>query len=333
MNKTKFAIGCLVQWYEVDIIEEYVDTLKEAIDHYDGEVWVDMTLCINTKLEKPNKEAELGYEYENGIIQRIERIFNKSFPGRVLNITDKLYTIADYRREFNDGHCEYADVLVWGESDMLVPKQMFEVLDMLHQSTKDDNPKYLATFGTCKMWDKTWEPLEHVDFTNKPFEDVPGSEKNWWMLNYTMTKQEMNEFNNKVDELQVTTVAPHKYNGCGLVISSEVVKSGVNIPRSVFFVHEDTAFMQMTQKVLGNIPQYHFKNILLVHNRKHPKKRAYVAGEEGIEGLQVGQKRRSHDWYVPANKMCEQNCYNIFNPNYTPYTWNDVWKQIENDKN
>ena len=25
--KTKFAIGCLIQWYEVDIIEEYIDSL------------------------------------------------------------------------------------------------------------------------------------------------------------------------------------------------------------------------------------------------------------------------------------------------------------------
>jgi hypothetical protein len=29
--KTKFAIGCLVQWYEVDIIGEYVDSLADAI--------------------------------------------------------------------------------------------------------------------------------------------------------------------------------------------------------------------------------------------------------------------------------------------------------------
>ena len=28
--KTKFAIGCLVQWYEVDIIEEYIETLKAS---------------------------------------------------------------------------------------------------------------------------------------------------------------------------------------------------------------------------------------------------------------------------------------------------------------
>jgi len=194
-------------------------------------------------------------------------------------------------------------------------------LDMLHQNTKDDTPKYLATFGICKMWDNSWKPLEHVDFTDKPF--IENDYDNWWSLKYTMNKDEMNKIND-VEELQVTTISPHKYNGCGLVISSEVVKSGVNIPRSVFFVHEDTAFMYMTQKVLGNIPQYHFKNILVVHNRNHPEKRNYIKGESGNT---MNQKRRSNDWYVKANKMCEQNCNNIFNPKYKPYTWKDVWQK------
>ena len=26
--KNKFAIGCLVQWYEIEIIEEYLQSLK-----------------------------------------------------------------------------------------------------------------------------------------------------------------------------------------------------------------------------------------------------------------------------------------------------------------
>ena len=29
--------------------------------------------------------------------------------------------------------------------------------------------KYLSTFAINKMWDESWLPLEHVDFTNKPF--------------------------------------------------------------------------------------------------------------------------------------------------------------------
>jgi len=136
-----------------------------------------------------------------------------------------------------------------------------------------------------------------------------------------MTIEEMNSINDKVDQLDVKVINPHKYNGCGLVISSEVIKSGVNIPKSVFFVHEDTAFMLMTQKILGNIPQYHFKNILLVHNRNHPNKRKYVLGETGST---LNEKRRSNDWYVKANKFSEENCYNLFNPNYISKTWSDV---------
>ena len=50
--KTKFAIGCLVQWYEVDIIEEYLDSLKDAIAAYDGDVIVDIYLNYNQDLEK-----------------------------------------------------------------------------------------------------------------------------------------------------------------------------------------------------------------------------------------------------------------------------------------
>lgn len=321
MPKTKFAIGCLVQWYEVNIIGEYVETLKEAIDHYDGEVIVDFHICTNTDLEKPSKDVQLGYAYEDGIVQQLSRKVDVVSNGKYTESTN-LVTISDYRREFNDKYCNDVDVLVWGESDMLVPKQMFEVLDNLHQNV--DTPKYLATFGICKMWDNSWKPLEHIEFTDKPFTE--GDTENWWSLRYTMNKDEMNKFNDKVDDLQVNTIHPHKFNGCGLVISSEVIKSGVNIPRSVFFVHEDTAFMLMTQKVLGNIPQYHFSNILLVHNRKHPNKRTGVLGEENINKTDTGALRKAHDWYEPANKMCEQNCHNLFNPKYKSYTWKDVWK-------
>ena len=316
--KTKFAIGCLVQWYECDIIEEYVDSLKDAIEAYDGQVIVDFTIVGNQDLEKCISEEQMKQ-----CIGKIDRICN---VGNV-RYTDDLHTIADYRRIFNTDYCDQVDVLVWGESDAILPKQMFTVLDSLHrQSLQNNNPKYLAFFGTCKMWDDTWKPLEHPDFTDKPFYDKPEQFKpdHWWSLRYTMTKDEMNEINNKTDELDVRIMPQHKFNGCGLVISSEVIRAGANIPRSVFFVHEDSAFMWVTNKLLGNIPQYVIKNILLVHNRNNPKKRMYIAGER--EDGTMNEKRRSNDWYVKANKMCEQNYTNMFNPNYKSFTWEDVWK-------
>ncbi len=323
--KTKFAIGCLIQWYECDIIGEYLSSLKKSIDAYDGEVLVDFTITTNQTLEKCVDENIFKQ-----CIRKIERsILDNNFSQyKVLPDvkgieTSELITIADYRRKFNTKYCNKADVLMWGESDALIPKQTFNILNNLHQlSLNNNNPKYLAFFGTCKMWDQSWEILEHPDFTIKPF--IENDYDNWWSLKYTMTEEEMNQINNKTEDLQVSIAPQHKFNGCGLVISSEVIKAGVNIPQSVFFVHEDTAFMHMTNKVLGNIPQYIIKNILLVHNRNHPKKRMYIKGERK-DGT-MNEKRRSNEWYVKANKMSEQNCYNIFNPQYKSYNWKDVWK-------
>jgi len=294
--------------------------LKDAIDYSENkDIILDFTFVTNQDLEKLEGTDMID------IVARWRTIIKSLKEGDYTvkeRFEYKLHTIADYRRTFNIEYCDLVDVLVWGESDMLVPKQMFTVLDILHQNQSKETPKYLSFFGTCKMWDDTWKPLEHPDFTVKPF--IDNDYDSWWSLKYTMTKDEMNKINNKTDELDVRIVSPHKFNGCGLVISSEVIKTGVNIPKSVFFVHEDSAFMWMTNKVLGNIPQYVIKNILLVHNRNHPKKRMYIDGERK-DGT-MNEKRRSNDWYVKANKMCEQNYLNLFNPKYKSFTWKDVWK-------
>ena len=313
--KTKFAIGCLIQWYECDIIGEYIDSLKDALEAYDGEVIVDFTICMNQDLEKCVTDKQLKL-CKAKISRQILDIRFKT------TITEDLITIADYRRQFNTEYCDKVDVLMWGESDAIIPKQTFIILDNLHKtSIQNQNPKYLAFFGTCKMWDESWKMIEHTDFTDKPF--IENDYDNWWSLKYTMSKHEMNNINDKTDELDVKIMPQHKFNGCGLVISSEIIRAGVNIPKSVFFVHEDTAFMHMTNRLLGNIPQYVIKNILLVHNRNHPNKRMYIAGER-TDGT-MNEKRRSNDWYVTANKLCEQNCYNIFNPNFKSFTWGDVF--------
>ena len=311
----KFAIGCLVQWYEIEIVEEYIESLRKSLDSIENKenIIVDFKLVINQDLEKID-ESQMTMDE---IITR----FEKMIKGFELDVTEKLVTIADYRRWFNDYYCEKVDVLMWGETDSILPKQTFEVLDNLHTQAKETTPKYVSFFGICKMWDESWKILEHPDFTDKPF--IENDYDNWWSLKYTMSADEMYKINEKVEELDVRTLNQFKFNGCGLVISSDVIKAGVNIPRSVFFVHEDTAFQHMMIRLFGNsIPQYVIKNVLLVHNRNHPKKRMYIEGERK-DGT-MNEKRRSNDWYIKANKMCEHNAYNLFNQEKT-YTWKDVF--------
>ena len=50
----------------------------------------------------------------------------------------------------------------------------------------------------------------------------------------------------------------------------------------------------------------------------------YISGER-LDGT-MNEKRRSNEWYVKANKMCEHNAYNIFNQTKT-YTWEDVFEE------
>ena len=329
--KHKFAIGCLVQWYEVEIFDEYIESVKKALLGIDNKENVIVDICFNIaqNLEKVDEEQiKLG-----DIFQRFLRVRNELtdlrinhrisfYPSGIQSAFDKLkpYTIADYRREFNEKYCEEVDVLMWGESDALIPAQTFTILDMLHENNVNQNLyKYLGFFGTCKMWDEGWKVLEHPDFTDKPHTD--GDFDNWWSLCYTMNLKEMNKINDKVEDLDVRVVNPYKFNGCGLVISSDIIKSGVNIPKSAFFIHEDTAFMNSLQQTFGgNIPQFVIKNILLVHNRKHPNKREYVLDEVGNTPT---QRRESSGWYDKASKYSHHNVYSMYEQSKI-YDWGDV---------
>ena len=210
--KNKFAIGCLVQWYEIKIIEEYIESVKSSLSEIDNKenIIIDFTFVTNQDLEKIDDEHEINalrFKFQN-----MMQDFDTDVEWRV---TDELHTIADYRRDFNDKYCEKVDVLMWGESDSLIPKQTFQILDNLHEGVKEQTPKYVSFFGTCKMWDDSWTPIEHVDFTEKPF--IENDYDNWWSLKYTMNIDEMNEINDKVDDIDVRTLSHYKFNGCGLV--------------------------------------------------------------------------------------------------------------------
>ena len=312
------AIGCFVQWFEIEMIEEYVHSLRKATDKHRAKVIIDMVLCTNQDLEVI-QDTSLMHYIENKFRDLCHMLNIQNYKIN-FDIRNDLYTIADYRREFNEKYCTEVDVLMWGESDMLVPSQAIETILLLQEASKKLNPKWLAFFATCKMWDDTWKLLEHPKLTN-----LPTAPYEWYGTRAYMEYDKMEEINSDVISPDIRTTYNYKFNGCGLVISSELVKSGANIPKSVFFTHEDTGFMNFIQFLFGNnqIPFYIIKNILLVHNREHRRKRMYVQDEEGTT---LGEKRKSNDWYKLASEYSKFNSYN-FNKQIKSYSWEDVWKQ------
>lgn len=312
------AAGCLVQWYEIEMYREYIDSLVSAIGSNKDRVLIDLCLVTNQELEK----------IHNYSIEKVEADFTAVCStlvdkGYKVNfaIVDILYTIADYRRDFNERYKQEVEVLFWGESDMLVPSQAIQTILNLQSAVKEQTPKWLGFFATCKMWDDSWKILEHPKLT-----DLPRDPYAWYGTRSYMSYEKMEEINKDSESPEVIISPEYKFNGCGLFFSSEIVKAGANIPESVFFTHEDTGFMNLIKSKFGNstIPYYIVKNILLVHNREHPRKRMYVKGEEGKD---INEKRKSNDWYKIASKLSEHNAY-TFNTQQKQYNWNDVWQAL-----
>jgi hypothetical protein len=335
--ENKIAIGCLVQWYEIEMVGEYLQSVKNALDVVENRenITVDLFFNCDQTLEKIDEEqmsiSDIHQKWMDllqdifGYDEELNHLVGCKYDIRLKKnmMQNSIYTIADYRRDFNSMYCDKVDLLMWGESDSLIPRQTFVVLNGLNNTVQ--TPKYVAFFATCKMWDDSWSPLEHPEFTDKPFIDMDKIDtENWWSLRYNMSIDEMNKFNDSVEQPELLMLGKLKFNGCGLVISSEVIKSGVNIPQSAFFIHEDTAFMNNLQIMFqGTLPQYVLKNILLVHNRKHAKKRMYIKGEGDVTVGDVNGKRATHDWYTKANKLSEWNAHNLHTQQKF-FTWTDV---------
>ena len=178
--RNKFAIGCLVQWYEIELIEEYLQSIKNAVDVIDNKenVVIDLYFNCSQALEKVDEEQITISEIKDKYFELLNTIFgyhentlslarcDYNIKSVIDDNVDGLYTIANYRRDFNNKYCTEVDVIMWGETDALIPKQTFEVLDLLHNNNIENKiNKYVAFFGTCKMWDDSWKVLEHTEFT------------------------------------------------------------------------------------------------------------------------------------------------------------------------
>ena len=325
------AVGCLVQWYEIDMVEEYLDSLVKSIGNQKDKVLIDVCLVTNQDLEKMSRDflrekfltndVTPMYYIREKFSKICTKILNKGYQLD-MRAQENLYTIADYRRDFNEHYCEKVDILFWGESDMLVPSQAIETMLSLHEAVKEQTPKYLGFFSTCKMWDDSWKPLEHPKLT-----DLPRDAHAWYGTRCYMGYDKMEEINSETESPHIESTYDYKFNGCGLVMSSELVRSGVNIPKCVFFTHEDTALMNKMLTLFGNnqIPLYIVKNILLVHNREHPKKRLYVQDEVGDD---INEQRKSNNWYKVASEMSKLNAYNFMKQGRN-FNWKDVWEQVQ----
>lgn len=243
-------------WYESKMISETLDSLQEALTH--SSLPVDLKFCLNsqTYIEKPTEgTAESMFEEftNHPVLKNAELVYK----------TDKepFYNIGDWRREVYDSSYKYT---VWGESDCLLPKDFFYIL-----SRAVIGKPHILSFASRKMWDETWDCVEHSDLEKYPRtpENRFQAPKPYNTLDI-ISQSELDNFNSKHD-IYIYENSTVKIDGSLLCISN-----GMNfkfIPDDMHFAREDYCSEFIFK--LREVPQYVVKTRLKGHNYNHPLKR------------------------------------------------------------
>jgi len=332
--KNKYIVGVHVMFYEIEMLPEYVDACINMMQNVQNKenVTFHFTWNISEYFENINTSIISIQELNNKFFQqvdRLERIGAKLIVQKKTN-EDEVYNIADYRRDLNYNYCAKYEFVLWGETDSFWPKETLSIIEQIDEYAIVNNiNKYVLFFSERKMWDEGWKVIEHNDFTNIQFID-----NNDWALNNLsssksyMTLDQMYKINDKVTELDIRILKEPKFDGSCLVIKSDLIKSGVNIPQSLLCSGEDTSFAEMSKLIMGDqFIQFIVKNILRVHNRRHPKKRLYILNENNPRGFCGNEKG---DWWQILQIMSKQNLASIRHQAKT-YTMNDVLQKIKGE--
>tara|TARA_A100001515_G_scaffold53898_3_gene42688 strand:+ start:2013 stop:3005 length:993 start_codon:yes stop_codon:yes gene_type:complete len=307
LNK-KYVIGTNVMWFEIEMYEDFIKGLVNLLDtniENKENVMIDLCLNLSQYLEKLDTdkitEQKIIEKFYNGV-DKIEEL------GYLVNVKqvekDEFYFHADYRRDLNYNYCKKVDYVMWGETDSFFPKEAFWGLETLSKYTDEQGiHKYIACFGDRKMWDSSWDATVHNDYVGVDFVDDDKQHLNLNQAKSPLPIETMNSINEKVEEFDIGMIQYPKLDGSCLVISSDLIKFGVNIPPCMIY-NDDHGLSIMSEKLMGkNYRQFVFKNLLKVHARRHPRKRLYVLEENNPNAF--GNKK--NDKFNKFKSMSDEN--------------------------
>tara|TARA_Y100001973_G_scaffold92760_1_gene142892 strand:+ start:390 stop:1388 length:999 start_codon:yes stop_codon:yes gene_type:complete len=328
LNK-KYVIGTHIMWFEIEMYKDFIDGMVNLLETVENKENVTIDLCLNLSqhLETIDRnqitESDIVSKFNKGILKLEELGYD--VVSKVHTDIDGFYFHTDYRRDLNYYYCKKVDYVMWGETDSFFPREAFEAIETLSKYTDEQNiHRYLLSFADRKMWDASWDALVHNDYVNHTFVDDDKQHLNLNQAKSPLPIDKMNEINAKAKEFDFTYINYPKISGACLVLSSDLIKYGVNIPPCLLY-NDDEGLSIMGQKLLGqNYLQFVCKNLLHVHARRHPQKRLYVLDENNPNSF--GDKKNNN--FQKFLQLSKSNIQNLINGNDKFYEYND-FKDME----
>lgn len=334
LSKT-YVIGTHVMFYEIEMYKEFIDGLINLIEPIQNKENIYLHFCFNTsqyfeKIDTNKIEIHRLYDKFYEGVQKLYdiNVLKENVVIKLKTDNEDVYNVADYRRDLNYNYCTKVDYIMWGETDSFFPKEAFNVIESVAQYGASANlHKYILSFSDRKMWDESWKVTEHVDYENVKFVDTPDQVNNKNYAKSQLSIEEMNTINSKTTEFDIRALSYPKIDGSCLVLSSDLIKSGVNLPHSLLLYGDDSSIGTIAKQIMGDkFIQFVVKNILKVHARRHPNKRVYILNENNPRGY-CGDKKG--EWSVILDQHSKFNLHNILNSQNKFFTFKDVFDKIK----
>jgi len=327
--KNRYVIGTHVMFFEIEMYKDFIDgmvNLLETVENKDN-VTIDLCFNVSEQIEKIDRDKvshkELFEKFDNGVnkIKDLGYVVNTRIVGE-----DEFYFHTDYRRDLNYNYCKKVDYVMWGETDSFFPKEAFQAIESLSQYTDSQNiHRYILSFADRKMWDSSWDPLVHTKYKDVVFVDDDQQHLNLNQAKSFLPIETMNEINAEAEDFDFEYIVQPKISGACLVLSTDLIKFGVNIPPCLLY-NDDHGLSIMIEKLCGqNFMQFICKNLLHVHARRHPKKRLYVLGEDNPNSF-IDEK---NDKFQKFLRLSQHNIQNLVGGSDKFYEYNDFKKNME----
>ena len=328
LNK-KYVIGTNIMWFEIQMYKDFIDGLVNLLDtniENKDNVCIDLCLNLSQHLEKLDTEQITEEEIIDKFYEGVGRIKALGYEVNTFQVEkDEFYFHADYRRDLNYNYCKKVDYVMWGETDSFFPKEAFWGLESLSQYTDNQNiHRYIACFGDRKMWDSSWDATIHNNYVDVKFVDDDKQHLNLDQAKSPLPIETMNKINENVEELDIGMIQYPKLDGSCLVLSSDLIKYGVNIPSCMIY-NDDHGLSIMSEKLLGKeYKQFVFKNLLKVHARRHPNKRLYVMEEDNPNSF--GNKK--NDKFNQFKQLSDRNIQTLISESEEKFFEYEDFKKI-----
>lgn len=324
----KYVIGTNVMWFEIEMYKDFIDGLINLLDNdieNKENIIIDLCLNLSQHLEKIDTTQIEEFRIIDKFYKGVDKIKKLGYEVNTFQVEkDEFYFHTDYRRDLNYNYCKKVDYVMCGETDSFFPKEAFIGLETLSQYTNENGiHKYIACFGDRKMWDSSWDDTVHIDYVDVEFVDDDNQHNNLNQAKSLLPIETMNEINSKVDDLDIRVINYPKLDGSCLVMSSDLIKFGVNIPSCMIY-NDDHGMSIMSEKLMGqDYKQFVFKNLLKVHARRHPNKRLYVLDENNPNSF--GNKK--NDKFNKFKRLSDENIQNLVSKtNRKFYEYKDLEK-------